>query len=116
MAKTIETEQGPGEIPASALGLLERIAVGVEKLGEDMVINVETKPPHCPTCQKVNPNVTVSDKEATGDLAGFVIQARCNHCHNVLYALPIQWECFQTVEEIAEAMKERDELSGLNQR
>lgn len=105
----------PGSNLSPAEQLLERIAVGVEKLNEPMVINAESKPPVCPNCQRVNPNVTVSDKEATGDLAGFVIQARCNHCQQVLYAMPVLWETFREVSELKEAMAERDELSGLSQ-
>ncbi len=109
----------PGGLPpASAPSvnqILERIAVGVEKLGEDIVIEAESKPPVCPTCGRMNPNVTVQDKEATGDLASFVIEARCNHCQHVLYAMPILWECFATVEELRDAMRERDELSGISQ-
>jgi hypothetical protein len=110
----------PGETPpasdVSYMALLERIAVGVEKLGDDIVIEAESKPPVCPSCERMNPNVTVSDKEASGDLASFVIQARCNHCQNVLYAMPILWETFRTVDELRNAMMERDELSGISQR
>lgn len=117
--KIPEAPPKPGDsresVTPPALLILERIAVGVEKLSEEIVINAETKPPVCPNCNRMNPNVTVEDKAATGDLASFVIEARCNHCQNVVYAMPVQWETFRNVEELREAMSERDELSGISQ-
>ena len=112
-------ESGPESASGSGSSIneiLERIAVGVEKLGEDIEIKAESKPPHCPNCNRVNPNVTTEDKSATGDLVSFVIQARCNHCQHVLYAMPVLWECFSTVEQLRNAMEERDDLSGFSQR
>lgn len=100
---------------ADALELLERIAVGVEKLGEDIVVQAESKPPHCPNCNRLNPKVAVNERAAEGWLAEFVIQARCTHCNSVLYALPILWECYTEIDHVREAVRERAELSGFNQ-
>lgn len=114
----IEAPPKPGDsrqsVSPPVFEVLVRIAEGVEKLSEDIVINAEFKPPVCPHCERMNPNVTVADKEATGDLASFVIQARCNHCQHVIYAMPTMWETFREVEELREAMSERDEASGIN--
>lgn len=93
--------------------LLTRLTVAVEKLSEDPVIQIETGPPVCPHCERINPNVSVSEREADGPLGTFVIQAQCKHCHNTFYALPVQYHCFSTVEDLRQGLTERAAESGI---
>ena len=92
--------------------LLERGVAAIERLAEDPVIEVETSPPVCPHCERVNPVIRVQEKETTGAMAEFVIRAHCQHCHNVFYAMPFQWGSWKTVEEVRMAISERVELGG----
>ncbi len=92
--------------------ILERIAVGIERLAEDPVIQVETGPPVCPHCEEMNPTIRVDESEATGKMAEFVIQAQCQHCGKVFYALPIHWASFKEISEVTQAVAERAEISG----
>jgi hypothetical protein len=95
--------------------LLERGVAAIERLAEDPVIEVETKPPVCPHCEKINPNVRVQESEAEGKLAEFVIQAQCLNCHKPFFAIPMQWEVATSGEEVRQMISERIELRGFNQ-
>ena len=92
--------------------ILERIAVGIERLGEDPVIHLETGPPVCPHCEEMNPVVHVEESGGSGLLSEFVIRAHCKNCNRVFYALPIQWRCVAEVSEIEPALQQMKELSG----
>lgn len=96
-------------------GLLERGVLAFERLAQDPVIEIETKPPVCPHCEKINPNVRVQESEAEGKLAEFVIEAECLSCHKPFYAIPMQWEVAKTVTEAGQMMKERNEIRGFDQ-
>lgn len=92
--------------------LLERIALGVERLGEDPVIQMETGPPNCPHCDTVNPIVAVRESEAAGPMAEFIIRATCENCGYEFYAMPLQWECVKTIAQIHELVEAHKELGG----
>lgn len=92
--------------------LLERGVSAIERLAEDPVIHMETGPPVCPHCERVNPAVRVEEGTATGPLAEFLIQAHCQHCNNVFYAFPFQWTTVKTTDEARKIVAERVELSG----
>ena len=92
--------------------LLERGVQAIEKLAEDPVIHLETAPPVCPHCEKVNPVIRVGESEGTGEMAEFVIQAQCLSCNKVFYSLPLQWACAKTVGEITTVIQERAEFGG----
>jgi len=93
---------------------LERAAVALERLAEDPVIQMETGPPVCPHCEKMNPMVRVEESNAQGPLGEFVIQAHCVNCNHVFYGLPLQWECVKTTEDARLVLKEREEIRGFN--
>lgn len=95
--------------------LLERGVAAVERLAQDPVIEIETKPPICPNCDKMNPNVRVQESEAEGKLAEFVIQAECLSCHKSFFAIPMQWEVAISPTEAGQIISERVERSGFNQ-
>jgi hypothetical protein len=95
--------------------LLERGVRAIERLAEDPVIQVETKPPICPHCETMNPNVRVQEHEADGRLAEFVIQAECLKCHKLFLAMPMQWEVVKTVEDARQLVNERNAQRGFDQ-
>jgi hypothetical protein len=96
--------------------LLERGVTALEKLSEDDVITVETKPAVCPHCEKMNPNVRVQESEASGLLGEFLIQAHCLNCNNVFYAFPEMWSTMKTVGEAESIVEERAAQHGYNGR
>lgn len=97
-------------------GLLERGVSALERLSEDPVIQMETGPPVCPHCERINPVVRVEEGTATGMLAEFLIQALCQHCNKIFYALPLQWATVKNPSEAKQVITERAELSGNNGR
>lgn len=92
--------------------ILERIAAGIEKLGEDPVIQMETAPPVCPKCEKINPVIRVEESGGVGLMAEFVIRAKCEHCGTVFYALPLQWDITERLTEMNQMVQARREIGG----
>lgn len=84
----------------------------MERLAEDPVVELETGPPVCPHCERVNPEIRVQEKETTGAMAEFLIRAHCQHCNNLFYGLPIHWLNFRDVDEVRIAIAERMEVGG----
>lgn len=91
---------------------LERIAVGIERLAEDPVIQMETAPPNCPHCERMNPTISVEESGGTGPMAEFVIRAKCSYCNEIFFALPIQWECVQEISHLEKLLEAQKELTG----
>lgn len=92
--------------------LLERGVVALEKLNEDPVIQVETKPPVCPHCERVNPVVFTREDEGTGAMAEIVYRFECQHCKNPFYAIPLQWQTAMTTREAEMVVRERIDFGG----
>lgn len=86
---------------------LERIASGIEKLAEDPVINIESGPPVCPNCERMNPEIRVSESEARGPLGEYVIQAQCLSCNEIFYAIPQMWLTVKNMSEVRMEMEDR---------
>lgn len=93
-------------------GYLERGISALESLAQDPVIEIETKPPACPHCNRMNPMVRVQESESQGELGDFVIRAHCLHCNEVFYALPAQWDCVTSTEDAGRLIQERAEIRG----
>ena len=91
---------------------LQRIAVACEKMAEDPVIEMETGPPACPHCDRVNPVIRVEESGGTGLMDEFVIQAKCEHCGHVFYALPLQYQSVTRLTQINEMVSARKEVAG----
>lgn len=91
---------------------LERGVAALEKMADDPVIQVETKPPVCPRCNTINPKVRVQEAEEEGRLAEFIIQCHCLHCNQVFYALPLQFDVAASVSEASQLIQERAEIGG----
>jgi len=87
--------------------LLERGVIALENLAADPVIHIESGPPVCPHCDQMNPDVHVTESEASGPLSEFVVRALCMSCSQVFYALPRMWT---SVKSVAEAQREIEEL------
>jgi hypothetical protein len=92
--------------------LLGRIASACERMAEDPVIQMETGPPVCPHCGKMNPVVQTKDTGGTGLMAEFVIKATCTNCGNIFYAIPLQYQVTSRITEIPEILQARREISG----
>ena len=93
---------------------LERMAVAIEKLGEDPVIEMEAGPPICPHCQTHNPGVTVQEEESSGPLSEFLLVMKCHSCGADFYAVPFQWQMFTDLDSVREEMEARKNVSNGN--
>jgi hypothetical protein len=84
--------------------LLERIAVGVEKMGADPVVEIETGPPLCPTCGTINPKVQLPPSDGGwGFLGEIMIEALCE-CGGSVYVVIESYSCHRVrVQAIEEA-------------
>ena len=93
--------------------LLERGAAALEHIAQDEIeIRVETLPPVCPHCEKINPTVRVEERNQHGPLAEFVLLAHCLNCNNFFYVIPIQSECVKSIDDARAVMAEKLRLGG----
>ena len=95
------------EVEAKLLEILERIATGVERLGEDPVVNMETSIPVCPHCNQNDPVVMVKESEGAGKLGEIVFQVKCGRCQENFIIIPFQSFYARTLEEAMEFHQER---------
>jgi hypothetical protein len=82
--------------------LLERIAVGVEKLGEEPEFEIPTSPPICPHCGTLDPNVGVENTAGQGKMSGFFLRLTCLVCSKLYFAVPQGWVNFTSDAELWE--------------
>lgn len=94
--------------------VLERIAVGVERLAEDPVVEIEAAPPACPACGRFNPEITVKESEGSGPMMEFLLQTGCNNCGQAFYAMPISWRIMTTRGQVEQELNERREINNVN--
>jgi hypothetical protein len=93
--------------------LLERGVEALEKLAQDeFEIQVETKPPVCPHCNRMNPNVRVSESSMSGPLAEFLTQAFCLNCNNIFYVIPTQTECVKSLDDARDVIANKVRVGG----
>lgn len=97
-------------------GLLERGVDALERLAQDPVIEMETRPPHCPHCGRINPKIRQSESEGEGAMAEIVYRFHCLGCNEIFYAIPAQWDCAGSTEAAAQLLHERAEISGFDSR
>lgn len=93
---------------------LERGIAALESLAQDPVIEIETAPPVCPHCGRMNPTVRVQETEAIGSMAEIVYRFHCTHCNSVFYGIPIQWDCVKETSEAKSILEERAEIRGFD--
>jgi hypothetical protein len=93
--------------------LLERGVVALERLAADEIeMRVETKPPVCPHCNKINPEIRVAESTNSGLMAEFFAQAHCLSCNNVFYILPFQWDCVKSLDDVRMIIEEKNNVGG----
>ena len=95
------------ELSTNQERLLERLVVGVERLAEDPVVEIESGPPICPHCNRVNPIVDVNEGGGRGRLYECFIVARCAGCHEEFYVVPMHIETFTSKAELEEEILKR---------
>jgi hypothetical protein len=88
--------------------LLERIALALEKLASDPVVEIESGPPLCPHCGAFNPTVRKPEEgEAVGPLGEFIIVADCGECGQTLYGTVESYSMHATKESVREEIEAR---------
>src|SRR5881275_2714269 len=97
---------------ADMRGLLQRGVTALEKIAEEPVIHMETAPPVCPHCERINPTVRVNESEATGAMSEIVYQFQCVHCSRVFYGIPIQWSTVEDLQQVQMILDERADIGG----
>jgi hypothetical protein len=96
--------------------LLERIAVGIEKLGDEPEFEIPTAPPVCPRCGKLNPVIHASENSGTGPMAEMFIQAQCTHCGCVWFAVPQGFVNFETEDDLRTFFERAENGNGTEAR
>lgn len=93
--------------------LIERGVAALEKLADDEIqIQVETKPPVCPHCETVNPNVRIEEATGQGPMIEHFTICHCLHCNKVFYAIPVQTECVKTPQDARAVIEEKMQIGG----
>lgn len=87
--------------------LIERIAIALEKLADDPVVEIDAGPPICPHCGKLDPTVRFVSEESTGKLSEFIIQGTCQECSEILYGSIESYSMHQSVETLQQEFQMR---------
>lgn len=88
--------------------VLERIAVGVEKMASEPQIEVEFGPPVCPHCGTFNPEVQIEAESGEGKLAEFVIgPGTCLTCGGTMYAVVESFSMHRELQTAADEINSR---------
>jgi len=82
--------------------LLERIAVGIEKLGDEPEFEIPTAPPVCPHCGKLNPTIKTDDSAGTGPMGDIFMEVTCMNCSHSWFAVPQGWVNFTNEPDLRE--------------
>lgn len=71
-----------------------RIAVALEKLVNEPLIEVEPPPPQCPHCGTINPTIQVDQTAGVGvgKIAEYVLEARCSECNKPIFGVVRAWD------------------------
>jgi len=92
--------------------LLERIAVGIEKLNEPPPpVEIEVGLPICPVCHEINPRVTTAEQGGTGRMAEIYLEMKCD-CGARIYGAPVQWSMHDNTDTLRAELVERIEHVG----
>lgn len=93
--------------------LIERGVAALEKLAQDEIeFQIEAKPPVCPHCNVINPNIRTESLAGAGPMAEHFSQVNCMHCYKVFYYVPLQVECVKTQAELRAVIEEKVRLGG----
>lgn len=70
----------------------QRIAVALETLVNEPLVEIKTPFPQCPHCGEVNPEVHMNEMPASqGKLSEYVVECRCVKCKNSIYGVIVEW-------------------------
>lgn len=87
---------------------LARIADSLEKLTSEPEVEIESGPPICPHCGKLDPVVIVEpDEGGTGEMSQIVIPCRCTECGQPIYIAIDSYSVHQTVETLKTELEMR---------
>lgn len=89
--------------------LLERIAVGVEKLGEEPSFEIPSSPPVCPHCGVFDPEVQMQESGGIGKLSSVFFEVVCQKCSTKFFVVPQGWTNFTTMGELTEFFERADD-------
>jgi|SRR5215831_10677080 len=93
--------------------LIERGVAALEKLAsEEIEFQVQTKPPVCPHCNYINPNIRVEEATGSGPMVEHFTQAHCLHCHKVFWIIPLQYESVKSQMDARAVIEEKIQLGG----
>lgn len=93
------------------MAVLNRIAVAVEKLGEEQQIEIEAGPPVCPTCGKLDPQVVLSEQgAASGPMSQIIVDGDCKECGSHLFIVIESYSVHQSRQTAITEIQERDAL------
>lgn len=95
------------EITEQQETLLVRAVEALEQLARDPVIEIESGPPICPSCNRVNPVVDVFEGGGRGRLYEAFTVAECSGCHQKLYIVPMHMEIFTDLNELQLEIEKR---------
>jgi hypothetical protein len=80
------------------MSLIERGVIAIEKLNEEVQVEIDPGPPHCPHCGSEDPEVQCMESTSVGLLSEIVIEAKCMECENVMYAVVESYSMHRTPE------------------
>jgi RNase P subunit RPR2 len=86
------------------IDLTRRGVEALERLNDEVKIDVEMGAPICPHCGVENPQVRIMESQSSGPLADVVIRAECMECGEILYAVIESYSMHRTTDTV------RDEL------
>jgi hypothetical protein len=86
------------------LELIERGVVALEKLNEEVQVEIDPGPPICPHCGSEDPEVQCMEGASTGPLSEIVIEAKCMECDNMLYAVIESYSMHRTSETVKDEL------------
>lgn len=86
------------------LRLIERGVIALEKLNEEVQVEIDPGPPICPHCGAEDPEVTCVEGASVGPLSEIVIEARCMECENTLYGLVESYSMHRTMETVKDEL------------
>lgn len=92
-----------------------RIATSLEKLVDEPMVEVQSRPAQCPHCGMISPTVEISkqDDPLIGRLTNYIVEAKCTNCNQIFWALPANWTMFSDWDSVLEiANRLREENNG----
>jgi hypothetical protein len=95
--------------------MLDRIALGIEKLAADPEVEIEVGPPICPQCGKFNPEILLDPTEsARGPMSEVVVTGTCVHCNAYIYIVIESYSVHRSRHTAITEIQEREKAGFFN--